>query len=75
MGRVTEKIDENRTKGDRPKVHCTKCNSETCRIVLQSVDETGSEQLDPYDAHCTIDWSNSYQIISAKAAKQFLFGI
>jgi hypothetical protein len=73
MGRVTEKIDENRTKGDRPKVHCTKCNSETRHIVLQSVDETGSEQLDPYDAHCTIDWSNSYQIIQCQGCETISF--
>ena len=69
MGKVRTTIQENKTKGNRIKVLCSRCERETNHIVLQSFDTTGSEEVGPY----TIDWSNKYQIIQCQGCDTFSF--
>lgn len=73
MGRITEKITENMSKGQRPKAHCSKCKCETRHIVLQSADQTGSEELDPDEPQFTVEWSNNYQIVQCQGCETISF--
>jgi Domain of unknown function (DUF4145) len=74
MGKVTEKVDVNKTKDQKHKVYCVQCKRETNHIVLQSIDCDGSEVIGHYAGHPeTIDWSNNYQIIQCQGCDAISF--
>lgn len=74
MGKVTEKVDVNKTKDQKHKVYCAQCKWETNHLVLQSVDCDGSEVIGHYDGDPeTIDWSNNYQIIQCQGCDAISF--
>ena len=58
---VTEKVTENKTKGEKLKALCTKCGSETHHEVIQSHDCELTEVHE--DDGWIIRWEDQYQII------------
>ena len=76
MGDISLEIKENKSKGEKFKAFCAKCNTETNHEVSQSVDTFGSEIFE-YGADGSdtesIDWSNLYQIIKCLGCDTFSF--
>lgn len=70
MGKVKEKITENKTKGRALKLLCSDCNRSTKHIVLASIDEDGSEE---WDEDCWISWENNYQIVQCQGCETISF--
>lgn len=70
MGKVTQKIEANKSQGHRVKVYCERCNLATNHEVLQSVDIEGSED---YSRYGSIDWNNKYQIIQCQGCDTVSF--
>lgn len=74
MGKVRTTIEENKSKGKKIKVLCSKCARKTNHMVLQSVDTTGSEVVGYFEgAEDTTDWSNKYQIIQCQGCDTISF--
>ena len=67
------KMNENASKGNTEKVYCISCNRETRHVVLQSIDEGGSEPVDRSDPCSSVDWSNEYQIIQCQGCETISF--
>src|SRR5258708_37310642 len=70
MGRVREKVDENKAKGETIKVQCPNCNQETRHVVRMSLDQSGDEQV---EEKCEIWWRNSSQIIQCQGCETVSF--
>lgn len=74
MGKVTEKIDSNKSKDQKHKVYCIQCKRETNHLVLQSIDCDRSEEVGQTEGHSeTIDWSSIYQIIQCQGCDTISF--
>lgn len=74
MGDITTKLEVNKTKGRRIKVHCSQCMRETNHNVLQSVDTEASETLGFFDGFpMCIDWSDHFQIIQCQGCDAISF--
>lgn len=73
MGNISETIEFNKSQNEKPRVHCAKCTAETRHVVLQSVDESGSEHMVPDDEFNTIDWTNTFQIIQCQGCETISF--
>ena len=72
MDKIGEKIEENKTKREAPKIQCTMCNRNTRHLVLQSVDTSGSELMDQrYDI--SIEWVSHYQIVQCQGCETISF--
>ena len=73
MGRIEEKIEENKTKGKSLKIQCSNCNRKTGHLIFQSIDTPGSELI---DQQYSVDWANHYQIVQCQGyVKQYLSDI
>lgn len=74
MGKISETLVFNKTKGQKHKVFCANCKLETNHVVLQSVDSEASEVIRYYDnLPDTVDWSNNYQIIQCQGCDTISF--
>jgi len=63
-------IEENTTKGESLKIQCSECNGETIHLVLQSIDTSHVEWIDPQDVYA---WSDNYQIVQCQGCKTISF--
>jgi hypothetical protein len=74
MNRTT--LEANKSKDEKFKVFCATCKRETNHLVMQSVDESGSERFqcgpDPEDFDY-VDWKSSHQIIQCQGCDTFSF--
>ena len=76
MQDLSNKIEENKSKGEKFKAFCATCITETNHEVAQSVDTTDSQTIrygaDDADQE-TINWSDWYQIIQCLGCDTFSF--
>lgn len=70
MGRIEEKIEENKTKGKSLKIQCSECNRKTRHLILQSIDTSGSELV---DQQYSVDWADHYQIVQCQGCETISF--
>lgn len=70
MGRIEEKLEENKTQNRKFKVPCVKCNGKTKHKVLQSVDYYLTEW---YSKENSIDSVDNYQIIQCEGCETISF--
>lgn len=71
MGRIEEKIEENKTKGKSLKIQCSECNRNTRHLIFQSIDTSVSELI---DQQYSVDWANHYQIVQCQGYETISFG-
>lgn len=76
MGRVEEKVELNKSQGEKFKAFCATCKSDTNHEAVQSVDVSGSEIIrygpDENDQD-SIDWSDRYQVIKCLGCDTYSF--
>jgi len=70
MREITEKVEENKTKGHKIKIYCSQCNSITNHIVMQSIDVEEEEVI---DTHYGIDSKDHYQIVKCQGCDSITF--
>ncbi len=58
MGKIEENYEENKTKNEKFRVSCIKCNGKTSHKVLQSLDYSCHEWI---DETFSLDWFDDYQ--------------
>lgn len=69
-----QKMEINKSTGEKIKVYCNRCKNETNHTVLQSVDPHGSEQVDCGDGQTEdFEWINNYQIIQCQGCETISF--
>jgi len=71
MREISETVEENKTKGQKIKIYCSHCTSNTNHEVLQSIDTEGSELI--HIDYGTIDWSDNYQIVKCQGCDSITF--
>ena len=74
MTNTTEKIESNKTKGQKIKVFCSQCSLLTNHEVMQSVDVAGNQVISygGYEEY-GIAWKNAYQIIRCQGCDSITF--
>ena len=70
MGKINERIEENRTKGNIFKILCAKCAGPTKHSVMASVDSSGDEEI---EQDISISWADNYQIVQCQGCDTFSF--
>lgn len=76
MGKVEEKVELNKSQGEKFKAFCATCESDTNHEAVQSVDVSGSEvfHYGPNENdQASIDWSDRYQVIKCLGCDTFSF--
>lgn len=76
MGKFEEKVELNKSQGEKFKAFCATCKSDTNHEAVQSVDVSGSEtfQYGPDEnGQYSIDWSDRYQVIKCLGCDTFSF--
>lgn len=71
MGKLTEKYEENKTKGEIIQILCVECNRDTRHRVVQSLDYSGSELFDA--GRFSIEWSSNHQIVQCQGCMNVSF--
>lgn len=76
MAKVEEKVEPNKSQGEKFKAFCANCKSETNHEAIQTVDVSGSEVIScgPGENDCHfMDWSDQYQVIKCLGCDTFSF--
>jgi len=77
MGKIIQKTNVNKSKGEEVEAYCSRCQGETDHIVLQSVERDGEQVIGYHDGRrdqpATVDWYNHYQIIQCLGCKDITF--
>jgi len=71
MGKITEKYEKNKTKGEFLQVQCVECKRDTRHQVVQSLDYSGSEIVD--GGNNSIEWESNHQIIQCQGCMAVTF--
>lgn len=71
MGKLTEKYEENKTKGNFIQALCIKCRRDTRHQVMQSLDYSSSEDFG--EGAFSLDWTSNYQIIQCQGCMSTTF--
>lgn len=59
-GKITEKLEEDKTKGQKLRAYCNTCKRDREHVVVVSADQTYSEE---FDEHFSLDAEDNYQVI------------
>ncbi len=70
MGRIEEKIEENKTKGKSLRIQCLECNGKKKHLILQSIDASFSELI---DRQFPIEWIDEYQTVQCQGCETITF--
>lgn len=76
MGRVDVKVELNKSKGEKFKVFCATCKSDTNHEAIQTVDVSGSEEFrygSGVNDRDSVDWTDRYQVIKCLGCDTFSF--
>jgi hypothetical protein len=76
MGKIEEKVEFNKSQGEKFRCYCASCKCETNHEAAQSVDVSGSEVIryGPRENDLnSVDWSNGYQIIKCLGCDTYSF--
>ena len=76
MGKVEEKVELNKSQGEKFKAFCATCKSDTNHEAIQTVDVSGSEEIrygpGAHDRD-SVDWADRYQVIKCLGCDTFSF--
>lgn len=76
MAQVKEKVELNKSQGEKFKAFCATCKSDTNHEAVQTVDSFGSEVISygsGENDYNSIDWSDRYQVIKCLGCDTFSF--
>jgi hypothetical protein len=70
VGRIEKKIEENKTKGESLRIHCSKCNGKTKHLILQSLKTSCSELI---NRQFSVEWVDNYEIVQCQGCEIITF--
>ncbi len=70
VGRIVEKIKENKTKGESLKIQCTVCDGKTTHLILQSIEVSCSELI---NRQFSVEWLDNYEILQCQGCETITF--
>lgn len=76
MGKIEEKVELNKSQGEKFKAFCATCKSDTNHEAVQTVDVSGSEiyRYGPGESdQDSMEWTDRYQVIKCLGCDAFSF--
>lgn len=76
MGKIEEKVELNKSQGEKFKAFCATCKADTNHEAVQTVDVSGSEVVrygPSENDRASIDWSDRYQVIKCMGCDTYSF--